>query len=48
MKRKRYIDEQIAYAQQQAEAGTPIKEVTTNGRNADCIRGPIATDRAMQ
>ncbi len=27
MKRKRYTDEQIAYALQQAEAGTPIKEV---------------------
>jgi len=27
MKRKRYTDEQIAYALRQAEAGTPIKEV---------------------
>ena len=27
MKRKRYTDEQNAYALQQAEAGTPIKEV---------------------
>ena len=27
MKRKRYTDEQIAYVLQQAEAGTPIKEV---------------------
>ncbi len=27
MKRRRYTDEQIAYALQQAEAGTPIKEV---------------------
>ncbi len=27
MKRKRYTDEQIAYALQQAEAGTPITEV---------------------
>ena len=27
MKRKRYTDEQSAYALRQAEAGTPIKEV---------------------
>jgi putative transposase len=27
MKKKRYTDEQIAYALRQAEAGTPIKEV---------------------
>jgi putative transposase len=27
MKRKRYTDEQVAYALRQAEAGTPIKEV---------------------
>ena len=27
MKRKRYTDEQIAYALRQAESGTPIKEV---------------------
>jgi putative transposase len=27
MKRKRYTDEQIAYALRQAEAGTPIREV---------------------
>ena len=27
MERKRYTDEQIAYALRQAEAGTPIKEV---------------------
>lgn len=27
MKRKRYTDEQIAYALRQAEAGTPIKDV---------------------
>ncbi len=27
MKRRRYTDEQIAYALQQAEAGTPITEV---------------------
>ena len=27
MKRKRYTDEQIAYALRQAEAGTPIKEI---------------------
>ena len=26
MKRKRYTDEQIAYALRQAEAGTPIKD----------------------
>jgi putative transposase len=27
MKKKRYTDEQIAYALRQAEAGTPIREV---------------------
>lgn len=27
MKRKRYTDEQIAYALRQAEAGTPVTEI---------------------
>lgn len=27
MKRKRYTDEQIAYAPRQAEAGTPVAEI---------------------
>jgi len=27
MKKKRYTDEQVAYALRQAEAGTPVKEV---------------------
>ncbi len=27
MKKKRYTDEQIAYALRQAEAGTPVREI---------------------
>ena len=34
MKRKRYTDEQIAYALRQAEAGTPIKEALDGASNA--------------
>ena len=30
MKKKRYSEEQIAYAQRQAEAGTPVKELIRN------------------
>jgi len=30
MKRKRYTDEQIAYALRQAEAGTPVAEICRN------------------